>query len=101
MILRDPLNVPEMAEPLPSTFRLVKVHPERVVLVDPLRTIIEEERVISLSEVTLIVVSVTVLLSAENNAQFVPPLTVNEIELNEAEVPCNWKTAVGFVGEAS
>ena len=47
-------------------------------------------------DVTWMDVSVTVPLSAENRALFVPPLTLNEIELNEAEVPGNLKRAVGF-----
>ena len=48
-------------------------------------------------DVTWMDVSVTVPLSAENRALFVPPLTLNVIELNEIEVPCNLKRAVGFV----
>ena len=46
-------------------------------------------------------VSVTLPLSAVNRALFVPPLTMNEIELNDAEVPCNLNRAVGLAGEAS
>ena len=94
------MKVPEIADPLPSTFKLVKVHSEREVVVAPLRRMIDDESVIVLTDVTLIDVNVTFPLSAKNNAQFVPPLTVKEIELNEAEVPCSWKTDVGFVGEA-
>ena len=52
-------------------------------------------------DVTLTDVSVTVPLSAENRALFVPPLTLNEIELNDAEVPCNLNRAVGLEGEVS
>ena len=48
-------------------------------------------------DVTWMDVSVTLPLSAENRALFVPPFTLNMIEVNVAEVPCNLNRAVGFV----
>ena len=95
------MNFPEIAEPLPSTFRLVKVHSEREVVVAPFRRMIDDERVIVLTDVTLIDMSVTDPLSAENRALLVPPLTLNSIELKEAEGPCKRKTAVGRAGDLS
>ena len=52
-------------------------------------------------DVTWMDVSVTVPLSAENRALFVPPFTLNVIEVNMAEVPCNLKRAVGLAGDLS
>ena len=57
----------------------MKEHPVKLVVVSPLRRMMDDASVIVVSEEMLIDVRAISPLSAENTAVFVPPLTLKEM----------------------
>ena len=91
MLVRERVRSEESVDwitvPFPEeSERLVKLHLVSVTCVAFVIIKIERERDVPTFDDTLMDVSVSVPLSAENSALFVSSFTLNEIELNDADV---------------